>query len=188
MVEVLLTKRSQPGRSWGVLHSNCDSASPSSSAWVIRKKYVEFVRHTNPCIHNSEKHMSPWVVPLHWYSDHRLSIDSQEELCIRVIDAYYSCGPSSHPIPEWLGETNSRTSSISRIGSKQLYSADQNANPALALLYLGVSPSLCQECHENCTTSYEFLTQWYFSPSLFIPRSEERRVGKECRSRWSPYH
>ena len=35
------------------------------------------------------------------------------------------------------------------------------------------------------------------SPSFFIPddiwlafdaRSEERRVGKECRSRWSPYH
>ena len=23
---------------------------------------------------------------------------------------------------------------------------------------------------------------------LFIARSEERRVGKECRSRWSPYH
>src|SRR5258708_10844604 len=22
----------------------------------------------------------------------------------------------------------------------------------------------------------------------FLPRSEERRVGKECRSRWSPYH
>ena len=22
----------------------------------------------------------------------------------------------------------------------------------------------------------------------FIHRSEERRVGKECRSRWSPYH
>ena len=23
---------------------------------------------------------------------------------------------------------------------------------------------------------------------LFSTRSEERRVGKECRSRWSPYH
>ena len=22
----------------------------------------------------------------------------------------------------------------------------------------------------------------------FVVRSEERRVGKECRSRWSPYH
>src|SRR5258706_6867590 len=31
------------------------------------------------------------------------------------------------------------------------------------------------------------------SPTLYFPttlsgRSEERRVGKECRSRWSPYH
>ena len=24
--------------------------------------------------------------------------------------------------------------------------------------------------------------------SVFVSRSEERRVGKECRSRWSPYH
>src|SRR2546429_428125 len=23
---------------------------------------------------------------------------------------------------------------------------------------------------------------------ILLPRSEERRVGKECRSRWSPYH
>ena len=25
-------------------------------------------------------------------------------------------------------------------------------------------------------------------PPLIYQRSEERRVGKECRSRWSPYH
>ena len=24
--------------------------------------------------------------------------------------------------------------------------------------------------------------------NTFLGRSEERRVGKECRSRWSPYH
>ena len=24
--------------------------------------------------------------------------------------------------------------------------------------------------------------------NVYRPRSEERRVGKECRSRWSPYH
>src|ERR1035437_1472740 len=28
----------------------------------------------------------------------------------------------------------------------------------------------------------------FFRESFFIARSEERRVGKECRSRWSPYH
>ena len=27
-----------------------------------------------------------------------------------------------------------------------------------------------------------------FPATKFILRSEERRVGKECRSRWSPYH
>src|SRR4029434_11331265 len=27
----------------------------------------------------------------------------------------------------------------------------------------------------------------HLHPSLLIARSEERRVGKECRSRWSPY-
>ena len=27
-----------------------------------------------------------------------------------------------------------------------------------------------------------------FDVRLCQPRSEERRVGKECRSRWSPYH
>ena len=25
-------------------------------------------------------------------------------------------------------------------------------------------------------------------PEMLKARSEERRVGKECRSRWSPYH
>ena len=39
-----------------------------------------------------------------------------------------------------------------------------------------------------------FLIDWFKIPSAFIQylqgllRSEERRVGKECRSRWSPYH
>ena len=29
---------------------------------------------------------------------------------------------------------------------------------------------------------------WISLASLLLTRSEERRVGKECRSRWSPYH
>src|SRR2546430_17681397 len=33
--------------------------------------------------------------------------------------------------------------------------------------------------HLNADTAYIVSSKW---------RSEERRVGKECRSRWSPYH
>ena len=28
----------------------------------------------------------------------------------------------------------------------------------------------------------------HFFQAIITHRSEERRVGKECRSRWSPYH
>src|SRR5256886_13867086 len=33
-------------------------------------------------------------------------------------------------------------------------------------------------------------SHWVKNPlsAPYRPRSEERRVGKECRSRWSPYH
>ena len=36
----------------------------------------------------------------------------------------------------------------------------------------------------NAVTASSFLSTRYSRPN----RSEERRLGKECRSRWSPYH
>ena len=40
----------------------------------------------------------------------------------------------------------------------------------------------------NLSKSYLYkLTSGNLIPH-YKPRSEERRVGKECRSRWSPYH
>src|SRR5258706_5093566 len=36
-------------------------------------------------------------------------------------------------------------------------------------------------------TSSDWPCSCYFAPRPVL-RSEERRVGKECRSRWSPYH
>ena len=38
----------------------------------------------------------------------------------------------------------------------------------------------------GCGTGY--FTQRFNDADLHVCRSEERRVGKECRSRWSPYH
>ena len=32
-----------------------------------------------------------------------------------------------------------------------------------------------------------FGNEWY-ARNMYVQDSEERRVGKECRSRWSPYH
>src|SRR5260370_33562036 len=37
-------------------------------------------------------------------------------------------------------------------------------------------------------STIDFLVNNNRMPPLIVVRSEERRVGKECRSRWSPYH
>ena len=44
--------------------------------------------------------------------------------------------------------------------------------------------------HRKCLQMLNILTYIYTvkEVSLTLTRSEERRVGKECRSRWSPYH
>ena len=113
---------------------------------TILPKYVELVRHSNPCVHNSKNRMFFWVVPLSCLPTlvYQLIVKSMRAFVRRC---YQSCGPSSHSILEWLGETNSSTSSISRIGSKQLCSADQNASPAfdsvlpwsITIFILGIS-------------------------------------------------
>src|SRR5687767_16034451 len=47
-----------------------------------------------------------------------------------------------------------------------------------------VSVSSCPRCDQSMPdASYSSRCQ-----PVATPRSEERRVGKECRSRWSPYH
>ena len=38
------------------------------------------------------------------------------------------------------------------------------------------------------TKLYEATPRFEDPPTTNCARSEERRVGKECRSRWSPYH
>ena len=37
-------------------------------------------------------------------------------------------------------------------------------------------------------TLAQFINDRALCEAQWLKRSEERRVGKECRSRWSPYH
>ena len=52
---------------------------------------------------------------------------------------------------------------------------EKNRDHALSGDYIG-----CRECH--------ITPDWLLIYEISHGRSEERRVGKECRSRWSPYH
>src|SRR4029434_4250177 len=68
--------------------------------------------------------------------------------------------------------------------------------PYLKYTYLVNEPSIfrlyfqnvleCFSSPKNC--HYRNIVINYRKNVLLLTRSEERRVGKECRSRWSPYH
>ena len=69
-----------------------------------------------------------------------------------------------------------KTDEITKEQEQDLYKAYLNMAPSQTLKWLesGKGPSE-QNVEIEGTEPY-------------IVRSEERRVGKECRSRWSPYH
>ena len=50
------------------------------------------------------------------------------------------------------------------------------------LSLLGLEVSIME--HAIVYAEYSMILSWV----IIVVRSEERRVGKECRSRWSPYH
>ena len=63
---------------------------------------------------------------------------------------------------------------ISRVIEEASYIIDTNKTIREVSIVFGVSKSTV---HKDMREKL-----------LLLDRSEERRVGKECRSRWSPYH
>ena len=61
------------------------------------------------------------------------------------------------------------------------------ADEICAAITAGVKEDLCADCDLIVEAAFEDMKvkQTTFAE---LDRSEERRVGKECRSRWSPYH
>src|SRR3712207_8449627 len=80
--------------------------------------------------------------------------------------------------------------------SSDVCSSDLRTLADRALLPFGSPP--CTECGSsrlrmhpkvNKETGLEAMSVIFWCQSIkYNQRSEERRVGKECRSRWSPYH
>ena len=59
---------------------------------------------------------------------------------------------------------------------------------AVSILFVGINVYwFCYSTLKEWGVTFEVIDKilWNFQRTT---RSEERRVGKECRSRWSPYH
>ena len=66
----------------------------------------------------------------------------------------------------------------------------QTANFAMVEAYWNIGKSIIEEQGGNEKAEYGtgLLKELSKQMTQDFGRSEERRVGKECRSRWSPYH
>ena len=51
-----------------------------------------------------------------------------------------------------------------------------------------ITEAALDAAHAALERACEILEERGYEMPLIRSRSEERRVGKECRSRWSPYH
>ena len=69
--------------------------------------------------------------------------------------------------------------------SSNSFAAEICAVVSVVLIISGVSITV--GCYKTMPTSFPTQTAVSVIPTEDL-RSEERRVGKECRSRWSPYH
>src|SRR2546430_16263276 len=78
-------------------------------------------------------------------------------------------------------------------GAKFRIDVPEKWNGGLVMYCHGYSPAPGNFDNSKQNPMFEvfdvFLKQGYaVAQSGYAARSEERRVGKECRSRWSPYH
>ena len=106
-----------------------------------------------------------------------------------IIDAYTTSSnyPYSEPYSGQIGTTNYIRNSIKVVvdaynGDVNYYVVDNN--DPIAKTYAKIYPTLFKSSDEVPAG----IRKHFKYPSTLTTRSEERRVGKECRSRWSPYH
>ena len=79
------------------------------------------------------------------------------------------CPPGIFPEYAFIGRSNVGKSSLINMMTGRKGLAMTSATPGKTMLI----------------NHFLINKSWYI---VDLPRSEERRVGKECRSRWSPYH
>jgi hypothetical protein len=118
---------------------------------------LNFARHTNLCIHNSESYM---FLELSLFS-YFLALVCQ--LIVRSMCAFvHRCLLLLWPVKSFYSGMTRRNKTP--VPHPYLELGQSNCIPRiklpiqlLILFYPEVLPTLCQECHENCTFLYEFL-------------------------------
>src|SRR3712207_195414 len=101
---------------------------------------------------------------------------------VRTCDAFNVPLLTFVDVPGFLPGTTQEYGGIIRHGAKLLYAFSEATVPKLTVITRkAYGGAYCVMASKHIRTDFNYA--W-----TSAERSEERRVGKECRSRWSPYH
>ena len=105
--------------------------------------------------------------------------------CIKSKNYVNAIVASKHPSCQWLSMEQAVKHCTQGIGIWEWASNDCGEEPDVVMACCGDTPTL--ETMAAVTILRDELPELKIRV-VNVVRSEERRVGKECRSRWSPYH
>ena len=89
----------------------------------------------------------------------------------------------THPTKDQSGQ------SAAKRGASLIRDALRQRGSANIILATGASQfEMLSHLVREPNIDWKKVTIFHLDEYAGMPRSEERRVGKECRSRWSPYH
>ena len=105
-----------------------------------------------------------------------------------VLDTDYCDGFPSRKIKNWF-QTKKRFNKLIEEFKPDAIFIDREKHFGIAALEKNIPLLVLLRGHYwSELTWYKKTIYKSFPKSIALRRSEERRVGKECRSRWSPYH
>ena len=100
-----------------------------------------------------------------------------------VIPGFYGSGPDGKIVTFSRGGSDVTGSLVAKAVNADLYENWTDVSG-----FLMADPRVVHEPKPIRNITYKELRELSYMGAGVLLRSEERRVGKECRSRWSPYH
>ena len=140
-----------------------------------------------------------WVLSGHYQGTRNFTFDSLDAAKIRrlawrnrIAECYQKDIKSENAFEKILDAVNNNlnTAEAFAIIDNSILSLDEwkKVDQLFGLRLIEDSPKITEETYALVLEREEARKNKDFNRADEIRRSEERRVGKECRSRWSPYH
>ena len=112
------------------------------------------------------------------FANHLKDVDNKKYAKVNLADT-----KEQHSIQESSDKFYKDFKKINRLYETEKFKLDMQETPSIHTMTAAVNykqKMMFDDMNEQISSEYAKLKK--------TTRSEERRVGKECRSRWSPYH